>query len=100
MWGAFTDPDTHLECLLGVYHLINALSPHLGQPTLHRLGLLRRDGLDDAEDALKVSRLGLATLAVRCNHFNRGTNCTPLGIQFRVASAHTLDILFGVLTVG
>ena len=34
--------------------------------------------------------LGFTSLSVWCKHFNRGTNCPPLGFQFRVTSKHLL----------
>jgi len=37
--------------------------------------------------------LRLASLAIWSQHFNRGTNCTPLGFQFWVTSKHLLYVI-------
>ena len=38
-------------------------------------------------------RLCLALLAIWSQHFNRGTNCPPLGFQFCVTSKHLLYVI-------
>ena len=53
-------------------------------------------GLDDAQDAFGIGGLHLSLLAVRGEHLNRGTNCTPVGRQLRIAGTHLLDVLLGV----
>ena len=73
---------------------------HFGKPFLHRFCFLRRDGLDDTEDTFEVSGCCLTTFAIWSKHFNRGTNCTPLGIEFEVTSTHSLDVLLDIIAIG
>ena len=57
---------------------------------LHWLCFLGGDRLNDAKDSFKIGGLGFALLTIWRKHFNRGTNCPPLGFQFRVTSKHLL----------
>ena len=44
--------------------------------------------------------LRLRMAAIWSQHFNRGTNCTPLGVEFRITCPHSLDVLLDISTVG
>lgn len=44
--------------------------------------------------------LRLASLAIWSQHFNWGTNCTPLRVEFRITCPHSLDLLLDISTVG
>ena len=89
-----------LQCpvdgLLRVDGLLDALTSNGGEPEPEGFSLGRGDGLDDAQDALGIGGLHLSLLAVRGEHLNRGTNCTPVGRQLRIAGAHLLDVLLGI----
>ena len=89
-----------LQCpvdgLFRVDGLLNALTANLCQPTLEGLCLGRRDGLDDAQDALGIGGLHLSLLAVRGEHLNRGTNCTPVACKLFVPLAHFFEIIRGI----
>ena len=58
-----------VDGLLGVDGLLDALPPDLGEPELERLGLWRRDGLDDAQKLLRVGNVGQAAFTVFRFHF-------------------------------
>jgi hypothetical protein len=77
----------------GVFYFFDTLVTHLRQPAFERLGLGRRDGLDDAEQAFSVGAIGLAFFAVRGLQRKGGTSCTPVGIERRVTAAHFLNVL-------
>ena len=85
--------DGHLKGQFWVNHLVNAHTAQLGKPLLHRFGFLGGYGLDDSKNAFKISGLRLASLAIWSQHFNRGTNCPPLGFQFWVTSKHLLYVI-------
>ena len=55
--------------------------------------IMARTCLDDSKNAFKISGLRLASLAIWSQHFNRGTNCPPLGFQFWVTSKHLLYVI-------
>lgn len=65
---------------LRVRDLVDPLPSDFCQPQLKGLGLFGRNGLDQAKDSLCIRSGDLSCLSISCNHFNRGTNCTPLGI--------------------
>ena len=62
--------------------------------------IMARTCLDDSKNAFKISGLRLASLAIWSQHFNRGTNCTPLGAEFRITCSHSLDVLLDICAVG
>ena len=76
------------------------MAAQFGQPLTNRLCLLGGDGLNDTENAFKVSCLGLSFLSIWSQHYNRGTNCTPLGVEFRITCPHSLDVLLDISAVG
>jgi hypothetical protein len=61
-----------------VLNLLDALPPHLGQPTLERFGLRAGDRLDDAEGGFRVDDLGLIVLPVGSGQFQLSTKCRQL----------------------
>ena len=85
-----------VDGLLRVDGLLDALPAYGGEPEPEGFCLRRGDGLDDAQDALGIGGLHLSLFAVRGEHLNRGTNCTPVGRQLRIAGAHLLDVLLEV----
>ena len=85
-----------VDGLFRVDGLLDALPAYGGEPEPEGFCLGRRDRLDDAQDAFGIGGLHLSLLAVRGEHLNRGTNCTPVGRQLRIAGAHLLDVLLGI----
>jgi len=47
---------------------------------------------------LHISSLSIIPLTIRSHYSSRGTNCTPLGIKFRITRTHFLNILLRVST--
>ena len=62
-----------VNCLLRVDGFLNALPANHRQPRLERLGLLRWNGLDDAQKLLGVGNVGEAVFTVRRPHFQLAT---------------------------
>ena len=91
--------DGHLKGQFWVNHLVNAHTAQLGKPLFHRFGFLGGYGLDDSENTFEVSGLGLSFLSIWSQHYNRGTNCTPLGVEFRITCPHSLDVLLDISAV-
>lgn len=56
--------------------------------------------MDDPEKALCVGSLYLSGFAVSGGHLNQGTNCTPVGTEFRVAAPEPFYVLLDVRAVG
>ncbi len=63
----------------GIFHLLEALSPDAGQPLLEWLGFGARNRLDDAQQGLRVSAIGLTELAVRRAEFQLHDFCVRFG---------------------
>ena len=73
--------------------------PYLRQPLLKRLGLRRWYRLYNTQNTFCICGLDFSLFPVVCNHFNRGTNCTPLQIQLRITAAHFFYVLLDIFTV-
>ena len=64
-----------VDRLLRVDGLLDAFPADHRQPRLERLGLLRWNGLDDAQKLLGVGNVGEAVFTVRRPHFQSVTVC-------------------------
>lgn len=71
----------------------------MSQPQFERLRFWRRYRLHYAEKAFYIGCLYFSPFPVHGNHFNWGTNCTPVEIKLFIPHSQLFNILFGIYAI-